>query len=397
MKVFFASRIGRLGLIFCLLLTFSALAAAQAGAQDQRSKAFQLMKEQKYTEALPLLENLATAVPSDPDVQFYLGFALLGQAKHTDDPTAAKALRARARAAFVKAKELGNGQPMLQGLIDGIPPDGGTDPGFSNNSQANKLMEEGERAFSSGRLDDALAAYQKALNLDPRLYHAALFSGDVYTQKGKYADAEVWYQKAIAIDPFIETAYRYSATPLMKQNKTDKARERYVEAFIVDPYNRLAVSGIVQWAQATGAQLGHPKIDVPEFKTGPDGKSITTINVNPAADDGSIGWMSYVNARDEWRKDKFAKAHPGEKNYRHSLQEEADALRSVVTTAKALKPKSLNEQIKFLAKLDEEGLLESYVLLARADQGIAGDYRDYLKANREKLRLYVNRYVIVTK
>lgn len=387
-----------LALVLSLLVVLPSLAAAQTpDVEQQRAKALQLIKEQKFTEALPMLEALAKSTPLDSEVQFYLGFALLGQAKNTDDAAAAKALRARARASFVKAKELGSESELLQGLIDGIPPDGGTDSGFSQNTQANKYMEDGEKAFSTGRLDDALAAYQNALKADPKLYHAALFSGDVYMQKGDYTNAETWYQKAVAIDPFIETAYRYSATPLMKQNKVDLARERYVEAFITEPYNRLAVSGLIGWGSTTGTPLGHPQIDVPEIKIGADGKAKTVINVSPSVDDGSLAWASYVATREAWRKDKFSKTFPAEKAYRHSLQEEAEALRSVVTAAKAMKSKALNPQIQILQKLDEDGVLESYILMARADNGIARDHRDYLKANRDKLRLYVNRYVVGVK
>jgi hypothetical protein len=47
-----------------------------------------------------------------------------------------------------------------------------------------------------------------------------------------------------------------------------------------------------------------------------------------------------------------------------------------------------------LQQLDNEGLLEAYILLARPDEGIAVDYPAYLKANREKLHRYVALHVI---
>ena len=62
-------------------------------------------------------------------------------------------------------------------------------------------MVEAEAFFSQGKHAEALKNYQKALQLDPKLYEAVLFSGDVYTQKGDFAQTEPWYQKAIAIDP----------------------------------------------------------------------------------------------------------------------------------------------------------------------------------------------------
>jgi len=39
-------------------------------------------------------------------------------------------------------------------------------------------------------------------------------------------------------------------------------------------------------------------------------------------------------------------------------------------------------------------VLEAFVLMAKADEGIADDHADYLKNNRPKLRQYVLSYVI---
>jgi hypothetical protein len=151
---------------------------------------------------------------------------------------------------------------------------------------------------------------------------------------------------------------------------------------------------MLQWGEATKTPLGHPKVDVPQTTVGADGKSNTTINVNPLADDGSMAWIAYSATRESWKKEKFAKAFPEEKLYRHSLAEEVDALRSVVSMAKTLKVKSLNQQIATLEKLDKEGLLEAFVLMAKPTQGIAKDHHAYIRSNREKLRKYVVAYVV---
>ena len=388
-----------LTLLFLSVVIASPTQAQTEGTAELKRQATALLKENKYTEALPILEKIAAAEPNDGETQFYLAFALLGQAKNTKDNAARKALRARARQAFVKAKSLNFDEPKLDALILSLPEDGSDSAGFTPNAKVNQVMEEGEALFSQGKPDEALKKYQEALELDPKLYHAALFSGDIYMQKGDFAKAEIWYQKAIAIDPDKETAYRYSATPLMKQRKVEEARDRYIEAFIVEPYNRFARGGLIQWAQATQTPIAHPDIAIPTNVTF-DEKGDAKINLDASAllggkDDGGFAWISYGTARSGWRKEKFSKTFPNEKTYRHSLAEEADALRSVLSVATAdKKDKKLSPSLTRLKKLDEEGLLESYILLARPDDGIALDHPAYLKQNRDKLRRYVMQYVV---
>ena len=386
-------------LLLSVVVSFPTQAQTDESTADLKRRASELLKQTKYTEALPLLERIATLEPNDGETQFYLAFALLGQATNTKDDAARKALRVRARNAFLKAKSLNFNEPKLDALILSVPEDGSDARGFSSNAEANTLMKEGEAVFSQGKPDEALKKYQQALELDPKLYHAALFSGDIYLHKQDFAQAEVWYQKAIAIDPDKETAYRYSATPLMKQRKTEAARDRYIEAFITEPYNRFARGGLIQWAQATQTSLAHPEIDIPTNVTF-DEKGDAKVNLDASAmlggnDDGSFAWISYGTTRSTWRKEKFAKTFPNEAGYRHSLAEEADALRSVLSlVASDKKTKNLSPSLARLKKLDEEGLLEAYILLARPDDGIILDHPAYLKQNRDKLRSYMTKYVV---
>jgi tetratricopeptide (TPR) repeat protein len=383
-----------IAVILALITLAAAISAQTEDTATLKAQGKILVESQRFTEALPLYEKLAKLAPKDPEVLRNLGFSLLGQAATIENEQAKRQLRVRARESFIKAKDLGDNSLLVKGLIDGLPPDGSGGQGFSDNAEANKAMQKAEALFASGKLDEAFNAYQEALALDPRCYYAALFSGDVMTQTKRYDEAEKWYQRAISIDPFIETAYRYSATPLMRQGKYDQARDCYIESFIVAPYDRLAMSGIVQWAEATKTQLGHPKIDIPKTTVGPDGKEKTTITVNPGVEDGSTAWIAYSATRETWKKGKFAKTFPNESVYRHSLVEEADALRSVVSMAKSLKPTTLNSQIAMIEKLDREGLLEAYILMAIPDRGIAQDHPVYLRSNRDRLRRYVLRYVI---
>jgi tetratricopeptide (TPR) repeat protein len=389
--------------IVAMLCVFalSCLAPAQSSddLQEMKKKALDLTNHENYVEALPLLEKIVSLDPKDHEMHLRLGFALMAKTNLTANAEERKQLRVRAREACITARKTGDNHPVVEAMIDDIPPDGGDDgASFSQNKAARDLMEEAEGFFSQGKLDQALEDYQKALVLDPKLYEAALFSGDVYVHREDWTQAEFWYQKAIAIDPGKERAYRYSATPFMKQKKYDVARDRYVEAYITEPYSKFSAGGLWQWSKITQTQIGHPEIKIPgNFRVDDKGAVNMDIDVSTliGSTDGSSAWIVYGGVRALWHKERFAAAFPNEKTYRHSLLEEADALRSVVHAATADKKlKQLSPSLALLKELDNKGLLEPYILLARADEGISQDYPAFLAHNRDKLRLYVQDYVL---
>lgn len=377
----------------CTCIAFVFAAVCSIGAQTDRElgeaaiQAIRLFQQQRFVEAIPHFEVLIKAIPDQPQARFMYGFCLVAKSKQTSNTDEAKQLSVRALEQFVKAKELGLKNPENDALIallsgKAVPAAG---PMYSLNKDADKYMVEGENYFAQSKYDEAIKKFEKALALDPKIYQAALSGGDSYTAKSDWENAEKWYQRGIAIDPNRETAYRYSATPLMKQKKYDLARDRYIEAFITEPFNKMSHRGIGQWADITGAKLGHPAVDIPEARFDTNGKALPMDGVDPA-------WLAYLATRESWKKEKFAKAFPKEAAYRRSLQEEVEGLRAAIAAAKA--QKSPNSQFELLAKMDAEGVLEAFVLLAKSDDGIANDHAEYLKDNRPKLRQYVMNYVI---
>jgi tetratricopeptide (TPR) repeat protein len=394
-------------MLFVLMFVFVyAAPPATAQQEDERRRAFRLFNERKFDDAVPLLEKLAEQNPDDAQVIGGLGFAVLMRSMPLKDEARRKQERVRARALLVRARELGNQDQMVELAIKSITPDGGEPAGasFSKNREADELMREGERAFSRREYNAALKAYTRALQLDPQLYEAALFAGDVFFNQEKWDEAGAWFARATGMNPDRETAYRYWGNALMRQGKLAEARDKYIEAVIADPYNSYVWNnGLFRWANATKTRLGHPKIE-PASSISQTGKEQLTITIDPKSleesGDGRAAWMMYGIARAAWAvkpHENFRKAYPAETEYRHSLREEADALRMVAESVRGQqkegKIKQLAPDLAQLLKLDAEGLLEAYVLLARADEGIARDYAAYRKANRDKLQRYLSEYV----
>ena len=383
-----------------LLLIASPILKAQQEDPDRR-RAFQMYKDGKHAEALPEFEKLAVSYPRDPAIIETLGVLLITQTYSLPDPPARKAARKRGRELLVSAEKLGANDALLKSFLEMIPEDGGEDPTFSNRKEVDEAMREGEAAFGKQDYPKAIEMYQRALLFDPKLYEAAVFLGDVYFVTAEQRKAGEWFARAVAINPDRELAYRYWGDSLMKQGRVTEAGDKFVEAYIAEPYNRSAVrGGLGSWAQRVNLSLAHPAVEIPTSVTAKEDGN-TTINLDPKIlgdDKGGAGaaWMTYSIVRASWSIE-FAKQYPNEKTYRHSLKEEAAAMRAAVKVggeSAGKKAAAQDPSLLTIAKLDREGLLEAFILLAMPDRGIVQDFPEYRRTNIDKLRRYVTQYVM---
>jgi tetratricopeptide (TPR) repeat protein len=409
-KMFAKSVLASMLLLVCFAQT-SALAQQQPPPEWKR--ALELYEAQNFVAALPLLEQVAATQPDNPAVLSRLGFAVYALAVTEKDVDRRKKMLERARQILLKSQAGGDDSNLTQITLDGLSGDGAALANFSQIQAAEKAMREGEGAFVRGDLDAALVSYKRALELDPKLYPAAVFAGDSEYKKAYLSKdpqfrkehlerAAGWYARAIAIDPNRETAYRYWGDALNLQGKSAEARDKFVEAIVAEPYSKKAYVGLTQWADGQKLSMGHPAIVVPA-QVSSSGSGDVKITVDDQAlkgsdKDGTAAWVAYGLMRATWMpkknvvSEKFAKAYPGETEYRHSLAEEVDALRMVAESAalqlNEKKVSELNPSLANLIRLKEAGLLEAYVLFARVDQGIARDYAAYRTSNRDKLKRY---------
>jgi len=363
-----------------------------------RSYAMDLYQRGKCLEAVPWLEKIISKLPNDPAIHEALGSCLVAKAATLPDAAQRKATRVQARQEFLKAKELGDNSDYLNLGLASLPEDG-HDPQYADNAEVDRLMRQAEAAFAAGNLDDAKKSYLQVLVIDPNNYTALLFMGDVYFRKGDATAAGEWFSRAIAVDPTQESAYRYWGDSLMKQGKVTEAGDKFVEAFIAEPYNRLARAGFVNWGERVNLSLAHPRVEFPA-SVNKKGENGTTITLDPTMldkgdkDGSSAAWMVYSFTRASWATSEFAKQYPDEKAYRHSLKEEATAIRAALKSLDEKKSATGDHSLQILKKLDQDGLLEAFILLAMPDAGIANDFAGYRKTNTENLRRYVKQYVM---
>ncbi|MDQ3132402.1 MAG: hypothetical protein M3Q99_16770, partial [Acidobacteriota bacterium] len=168
LKTFIAS-IFFVTLVFCS----TSLLAQTGNYAAERERAIGLVNENKFAEALPILEKLALDKQADGQIHLGIGLANWRLQDTIKDKTQWKQMRLKARTAFLKAKEMGVSIPEVDLMIASIKADGG-DKGTSDNPQAQAAMDEAFPLFAAGDFKKAVVAYEKAATLDPTHYEAAL-------------------------------------------------------------------------------------------------------------------------------------------------------------------------------------------------------------------------------
>jgi tetratricopeptide (TPR) repeat protein len=379
---------------------------AQTNADDnyaaERAKALALGKQQSWLEALPLFEDLVKKTPNDPILLEGLAQSLLDHSATLQDPDEAGKDLSRAKSLLLKAQQLGDHSQLSENLLDllsNLPKNG--EVKFADEADVNAAIKAGEAAFARRDYDEAIKNYSHALDLDPKSYSAALFVGDSYFAAKKWPEAGEWYDRAAKIDPNRETAYRYHADMAAKQGDLEAARTLSIEAVIAEPYSAIPWRALVSWSNTNHVTLQQVHIETGSKAT-PNGENKTTITIDPnqPADLGAV-WLAYGGTKVLWYQGRFKKEFPQETQYRHSLAEETDAL----TTAAAkvaeeldgkstVSPIAKSANIQLLMRLYHEQMIEPYILLNAADQGIAQDYPGYREKNRAKLQEYLGKFVV---
>ena len=194
-----------------------------------------------------------------------------------------------------------------------------------------------EKLFGSGDVKGAFPLYQKALAEDPTSYLAALYAGDSLFKLGDCPQAGAYYAKAIAIDPNRETAYRYYGDCLTKLREMAKAKDMYIQAVLAQPYQKTPRQSLNTWAEANHARIMPPPVSLPNRAApGKDGNISITLDANAPTSESSLALMYSMNSA-LWQGEKFKKAYPNEKKYRHSLAEEKDSIHGMLQVARETK------------------------------------------------------------
>lgn len=352
----------------------------------------------QYHLALPLLEQIYTRLPKEAVLLHRLGVCLIMQSIYPPESQERKAMRAHARGLLEKSKKQGMENELLEYYLEVIPEDGGDDDGFSKHKEVDESLIQAEKIFALRDFQTSLLLYARTMEIDPTNYKAVLYVGDSYFANGQYKDAIEWFEQATKVNPDKETAWRFWGDCLIRLDKKNEGRSKFIDALIAEPYNPLSWNGVRNFINSNKLELKTPDIQRPQRLEASGELLVAEKNIGDS--DGTEAWSYYNDVAREWRSNKFHEKFPDEKEYRHTLDEEKEALEQVAEKVNEdikkglLKSNDLNPGILLLLELHASGLLEPYILFRLADREIIKEYPTYRKSNRDKLKQYLDRFEV---
>ena len=102
----------------------------------------------------------------------------------------------------------------------------------------------GSLLFQQGRMDEAIAQYQKALNIAPDYSEAHNDLGLALFQKGQVGEAIAHYEQALKTSPSNTEAHVNLGNALVQQGRLDEAVAHYLTALAIQPRNGKIYSNI---------------------------------------------------------------------------------------------------------------------------------------------------------
>jgi tetratricopeptide (TPR) repeat protein len=199
-------------------------------AEAYNAKGVIATKQRNYQDAIGLYNK---AIQNDPQnggyhINLAIAYHLLGRKED-------------ALKAYQKAVQLDS---QFQGQLDGyltstakpaVTPSGTSAISPLQKMAADRTYTEGAAFLRLNRLDRALQAFDRALEIDPKNADALNGKGVVETKQRKYQDAIDLYNKALVIEPDNAGMYINLAITYHLLGRKDDAQKAYQKAIVLNP------------------------------------------------------------------------------------------------------------------------------------------------------------------
>jgi hypothetical protein len=255
-----------------------------------------------------------------------------------------------------------------------------------------EAAQQAEKDFSAGNFDAARKDYEKILSTSPDCYLAIANIGDCCMRNGKLDSAVAYYDKAIAISKIDYLPYYYKADVLYKQHKDEEARQAMIDVLTLRPRYWNAIRQIK--AMPDMRVTLHDSLFAPLAYAQQSAKGVDVV---VSSDTNQVAWLSYAMGKAVWLGEpSHRKSLTGSEAMSWSMRHEIESIGALISAYESLKQNhgKKSDQIETIESVASDELLNAYVLYeigSRMDEDIM------LTADpkvRENVRHFVEKYIL---
>lgn len=241
-------------------------------------------------------------------------------------------------------------------------------------------FEKAESYFTKKDFKNAKNYYYKAYQADTSYYKACIYLGDSYWYLDDMDSAVYYFSRGIALCPTLLEPRKYIVDALAYSGDDAKAIDQFFETLYIYPDESMFLK--------YGSLLKN-KGKVFNRHWVPRGCQVNGIgNDSPTA--RSALWTSYQKAKDEIAQycdsNGVIKTPNALTNTKYL---------EVYSWEKMLKSNaSLPDEMKFAKEMADKGFLDCYVFISVFHFGLYDQYTDFVKNNRDRIRQYVETYLV---
>lgn len=104
-------------------------------------------------------------------------------------------------------------------------------------AEGKKILDAADKAFSAGKLDEALEGYKRVVELEPLWPKPRFYVAAALKQKKDYEGADNWIEQGLRLGARDAFAYALRAEMLADRGSDRVARETLARALALDPYS----------------------------------------------------------------------------------------------------------------------------------------------------------------
>lgn len=227
-------------------------------------------------------------------------------------------------------------------------------------AEAFRFLQVAEEPFQAKRWDEAAAAYERALAVDPRFVPALLYEGDTFLLRGRPEDALPFYARARQANPADHRGFYFAANALIAQGRVEDAVSFYAEALARRPRHESLRMGIESRLVKMGRRL---RGDVVPFKgfarKTEQGVEICTRTTPP--------WVAWSMCKGYWLGDADHRREMlGSDLPVFSTTEESECLLALLHGYDAVRANHPDPDLEELREIALAGRLHDYVMIELA-------------------------------